>query len=223
VSYKNKEVSLLTRAKMYLGRRLMRNVNPAAFSHYTKIAFKPSHLNSCKNLPDRDTLINLLPKNAVVAEIGVNRGEFSSKILAQCKPTKLHLVDMWSTDRYHVGIRKEVERKFGQEIEKGKIEINLGMSTEVIPTFPDSYFDWVYLDTDHLYENTKRELDLLVPKMKAGGIIAGHDYIQGNWDGVVRYGVIEAVRECCLKHDFALIYLTHELDIHPSFAIRKIH
>ena len=58
--------------------------------------------------------------------------------------------------------------------------------------------------------------------MKKGGIIAGHDYIIGNWNDGHRYGVIEAVREFCLKYHWEMIYLTHELDDHPSFAIREM-
>jgi hypothetical protein len=58
--------------------------------------------------------------------------------------------------------------------------------------------------------------------MKLGGIIAGHDYIMGNWNAGHRYGVVEAVRAFCLRYNWELIFLTHELDNHPSFAIREI-
>jgi hypothetical protein len=96
------------------------------------------------------------------------------------------------------------------------------LSFGAIASVQDNYFDWVYLDTDHTYETTRRELELLRSKMKKGGIIAGHDYLMGNWNAGHRYGVIEAVREFCLKYDWEMIFLTHELDIPPSFAIRQI-
>ena len=102
------------------------------------------------------------------------------------------------------------------------MEIIRDLSFGAIVACPDSYFDWVYLDTDHTYDTTRRELELLRPKMKKGGIIAGHDYIFGNWDDGHRYGVIEAVREFCLTYQWEMIFLTHELDDHPSFAIREI-
>lgn len=212
----------ISRVKTYLGRKLLRSTNPLEYSAYPKDSFGTIHLESCINLPTREAMISHFPKGGVVAEIGVNKGEFSTKVLQLTQPNKFHVVDMWSSKRYHSGIQRIVESKFDQEIKQGKMELNLGMSTEVIPTFPDHYFDWVYLDTDHLLDNTRLELELLRTKMKSNGIIAGHDYIIGNWDGVVRYGVIEAVREFCIKHNWKMIYLTHELDVNPSFAITQI-
>jgi len=59
-------------------------------------------------------------------------------------------------------------------------------------------------------------------KVKENGIIAGHDYIVGNWNGLIRYGVIEAVHEFCLKYDWEILFITAELSNNPSFAIRRI-
>ncbi len=86
----------------------------------------------------------------------------------------------------------------------------------------DSYFDWVYLDTDHSYSVTKQELDILKFKVKPGGIIAGHDYISYDFIGHTRYGVIEAVNEFCVNEQWEIIYLTAETNQYRSFAIRKI-
>lgn len=97
------------------------------------------------------------------------------------------------------------------------------MSTEAAQDFEDGYFDWIYIDTDHSYETTRDELELYAPKMKPGGIIAGHDYKIGNWISMYRYGVIEAVHEFCVKHNWELIYLTVEPSESQSFANRKIH
>jgi hypothetical protein len=52
-------------------------------------------------------------------------------------------------------------------------------STEVTRIIPDGYFDGVFLDTTHTYEDTKREIGAWMPKIKKGGIFAGHDY--GSW------------------------------------------
>jgi predicted O-methyltransferase YrrM len=115
-----------------------------------------------------------------------------------------------------------VEGRFREEIAAGKVVIDLGLSTDALPKFPDATFDWVYIDTDHGYPITAAELEIARTKVKPGGIIAGHDYVTGNWDGGIRYGVVEAVHEFCVKHDWELILLTHETDRHLSFAIRRI-
>ena len=170
---------------------------------------------------DYEKFLEHFPKGGSVAEMGVASGDFSAMILATCKPQVLHLVDFWGSDRYASG-RTRVEDWFKEEIKAGKVVINLGLSTEVLPRFPEHFFDWIYIDTDHGYEVTAAELELARTKVKQGGTIAGHDYVTGNWDGGVRYGVVEAVHEFCVKYNWELILLTHETDRHLSFAIREI-
>ena len=43
----------------------------------------------------REDLLRFLPKNAVVAEIGVAHGDFSAQILEQSSPERLYLIDPW--------------------------------------------------------------------------------------------------------------------------------
>lgn len=180
------------------------------------------HIANLKAVEDRNALLELLPKNSTVAEIGVDHGDFSEHILRIVQPAKLHLVDIWDSERYHRGLMDHVQKKFAKEIEGKQVEINLGLSVEVGPRFPDHYFDWVYIDTVHSYQVTRDELEIYSHKVKPGGIMAGHDFIVGNWIKQYRYGVIEAVYEFCVKNDWELIYLSLENKIPGSFAIRKI-
>lgn len=182
--------------------------------------FQSDHISNAQILSNREELLKLLPKNGVVAEIGVDKGEFSEKIMDMTSPKKLHLIDNWNCERYHEGLKKDVEAKFGKEITSDKIEINFGLSTEVVGSFPENYFDWIYIDTDHTYKTTLSELRLYSRKIKPEGIIAGHDFMPGNITGIVLYGVTQAVKQFCNEEDWELIYLSIE-DI-PSFAIRKL-
>ena len=167
-------------------------------------------------------LLKTLPPNSICAEIGVDKGVFSEEILQFVAPSKLHLIDAWGDPhRYHDGLKSFVKDKFKTQILAGQVVMNIGFSTDVLRMFPDHYFDWVYLDTDHTYKTTAAELAILKSKMKSGGIIAGHDYINGNWISGFRYGVIEAVHELCVKEDWELLYLTIETGQSQSFAIRK--
>lgn len=171
---------------------------------------------------DREKLLEYLPKHGVIAELGVDKGDFSELILNKCEPKKLHLIDVWATEEYSKDKQRFVENKFKSEIESGIVEINLGLSVDVGLGFKDNYFDWIYIDTNHSYQNTIRELEVWQSKIKEGGIIAGHDFIVGYWDGMIRYGVMEAVYEFCSKYNWEILYLTMEIHTHPSFAIRKI-
>lgn len=181
------------------------------------------HIDNLKALESREALLRQLPKNKVVAELGVNKGEFSQMILEINQPAKFHLIDLWASQRYHLGLKKGVEEKFSKEIQKGFVEIHQGMSTDLANQFPENYFDWIYIDTDHTYQTTKSELLLYKDKMKPGGIIAGHDFVKGNMISQLRYGVKEAVYEFCYNENWEIIYLTMELKENPSFAIRKMN
>ncbi len=194
----------------------------AVENNIPKYEIEEKHIANLKAVKDREILLGLFPKNGVVAELGVNKGDFSDKIYRITTPQKLHLVDMWNSTRYHQGLKEMVIERFANEIKEKRIEINIGSSTEVVKTFKDAYFDWIYIDTNHSYKTTKMELELYAQKIKEGGIISGHDYKIGNWVKGYRYGVIEAVYEFCTKNDWEIIFITMENKIHPSFAIRKL-
>lgn len=187
-----------------------------------KINFKPEHIANTKLLVDREELLKLLPKGGVVVELGVDHGDFSKAILEHNQPAKLHLVDYWGSTRYNQQKRKDVEDMFSDKIEKGEMEINIGLSLEVSKGFPENYFDWVYIDTGHEYELTIEELEEYMTKLKPGGVLAGHDFTRWNRLGFSRFGVVEAVSEFCVKYNWELIYLTMEVNENQSFAIRKI-
>lgn len=56
-------------------------------------------------------------------------------------------------------------------------------SYEVDDKFSNNEFDFLYIDANHSYDGVKRDLELYIPKVKKGGVIAGHDYVE-NWVGV---------------------------------------
>lgn len=135
----------------------------------------------------------------------------------------MHLIDAWAYgSRYHIGLKDIIENKFKDQIAREIVNISVGQSTTVLADFPDEYFDWVYLDTNHNYSNTKAGLGILKAKVKQSGIIAGHDYTIGNWVDGYRYGVIEAVNQFCVNESWEMIFLTAETDQYRSFAIRKL-
>ena len=113
--------------------------------------------------------------------------------------------------------------KVGDDIQLDSQRKNTFRKTEFqFEKFEDGLFDWVYLDSDHGYENVARELEICRKKVKIGGIIAGHDYVTGQWLKRERYGVVEAVNEFCHKYNWEMIYLTNEQHRNLSYALRQI-
>jgi len=53
-------------------------------------------------------------------------------------------------------------------------------------------FDFVFIDADHTYESVKKDILAWYPKVKKGGIIAGHNYfVEGKGYEGLRKAVIE--------------------------------
>lgn len=185
----------------------------------TKLDLK--HTENCRLLPDRTVMLDLMKKQAVVAEIGVAFGGFSKKILARCNPSKFHLVDAWSTERYKAGLNL-IKTELNAQIVTNLVEIHHGLSTDVLPLLEDGSLDWVYIDTNHSFETTLLELELSLQKVKPDGRIAGHDFCTGNVIKPVPYGVVEAVTKFCKDRDWQFEFLTVESFGHFSFCLRRI-
>ena len=58
-------------------------------------------------------------------------------------------------------------------------------SHNVSTIFADKSVDLVYIDGDHSYQAVNKDIELYLPKIKQGGILAGHDYSK-SWPGVVK-------------------------------------
>jgi len=154
----------------------------------------------------RADLLELLPKGSIGAEIGVWRGDFSSRLLRIVRPARLHLIDPWRFEEhadyegawYGGGIARNqsdmddiyesVCVRFADEVESGVVLIHRGPSAQIGMEFDDAYFDWVYIDGNHLYEYVRNDLEIFATKVKSGGLITGDDYgVRGWWrDGVTR-------------------------------------
>jgi hypothetical protein len=125
----------------------------------------------------------------VGVEVGVQRGEFSEHLLEHWGG-KLFMVDAW---RYQpAGYRdaanvsdaehqanyleaKAVERKFAN-----RAVIMRGLSVEMSRRFADEALDFVYLDANHSCEAVTADLEAWFPKVRPGGLIAGHDFIDAD-------------------------------------------
>lgn len=158
----------------------------------------------------RAPLLRALPRESIGAEIGVFKGAFSARILSVVRPRKFHLIDPWhyETDATYKkswyggsggkdqatqdGIHQSVRDRFAKEIAAGVVTVHRAYSADAAAQFADSYFDWVYIDGNHLYEFVKQDLHAYFPKVKPGGLVCGDDYgVKGWWD----HGVTRAVDE----------------------------
>jgi hypothetical protein len=69
------------------------------------------------------------------------------------------------------------------------IELIQDYSYNIINTIPNQEFHFIYIDADHSYESVKKDIIMMLEKVKDGGFIGGHDYNEEH------PGVVQAVRE----------------------------
>lgn len=181
-------------------------------------------IRNLRVVPTRADLLALLPRGGVVAEVGAAFGEFSREILDVCAPRKLYLVDLWdpASGRYGTPALDATRARLAPEIAAGRVEIVRALSWDGLASLPDASLDWVYLDAAHDFASVRRDLEASLPKLRDGGIIAGHDYTLWSSQGMHRWGVVEAVNALCVRDGWEMVYLTHEAHRHLSFAIRKL-
>lgn len=144
----------------------------------------------------RTELNKLLPKRQLVgAEIGVAEGLHARDMLENWKIKKLYLVDAWKTmDQFGDASNEQAWHdenlanvKILTEPHKKKVKFLRGHSVKMSEKVEDESLDFIYLDGDHSYEGVLADLMAWVPKVKKGGLVSGHDYLNNN------YGVQEAV------------------------------
>ncbi len=130
-------------------------------------------------------------------EIGVAEGRNAEVLISQPSITKLYLIDAWTrldqpgdggnTQSWHENNFVEAQQRVSKH--KDKAVFLKGMSSQMIQSIPDDSLVLAYIDGDHAYEGALRDLRAIYPKVKKGGIISGHDYLN------MAYGVHRAVTE----------------------------
>lgn len=164
-----------------------------------------------------------LPKQAICAEIGVYKGEFSEILLAYTLPKKLHLIDCWQhqispdgpgdpiSQEHLEGMFRALSRCYEED---PRIAITRGVSPEIASEFPDGYFDWIYLDANHSYLSVRRDLIAWYPKIKPGGFFCGHDYVNENYNLQAK----KAIDEFIIDKGLTICLLSHAR--YPDWAFR---
>lgn len=123
--------------------------------------------------------IDTLPNGCRMAEIGCYTGESTRLFLT--KASQIVCVDPWE-DYTENGLAMTemdlVEILFSAVHAEAQDRIMKvkAPSVEAAATFPDGLFDLVYLDGNHEYLHVLADMAAWAPKVKSGGILAGHDY-----------------------------------------------
>lgn len=175
---------------------------------------KKAHLANCQILTDRYELLEHLPKQAVVVEVGTDKGAFAKEIYRRTSPRELHLID--------IELERLDERNITEASESGTLTLHGGDSYSVLQSFDDHYFDWIYIDADHRYAGVKKDIEVAAKKVKTDGLLVLNDYTVWSPQTMMHCGVMRAVNEFCLIEGWELVFLALQSLMYNDVAIRKI-
>ena len=122
-----------------------------------------------------------------IAEVGVCRGALCRSNLKNCSS---QIAEYWAIDPWrHMGLGHGKSSKYSSErwetlylrncqrmLQHKQLRIIRSASLDAVEIFPDGYFDLVYLDASHKYEDVKNDIEAWKVKVRDAGILAGHDY-----------------------------------------------
>jgi len=134
----------------------------------------------------------------VGAEIGVERGIFSSILLKANPGLKLFCIDPWEAyDGYVANIDgSDLPVKFYEAMDRlsgYNVEIVKKYSMDAVLDFEDESLDFVYIDGNHNLPWVMDDIIQWEKKIRPGGIVSGHDYIRGIKGRKTIIKVIEAL------------------------------
>lgn len=131
------------------------------------------------------------------AELGVSHGRFTAFVCGVIQDAHMIAVDLWQempgsdspgAETYKDRPHEAVYQNFVKHCEAhlpGRVTIYREDTVTAAQRVPDASLDFVFIDADHTYEGCRQDIEAWFPKVKTGGLIAGHDYNDG-WPGVLK-------------------------------------
>jgi len=149
------------------------------------------------NYPEVYThLVEISNNEAHFVEVGSWKGKSSAymvvEIINSRKNIKFDCIDTWESSPETINI--DTSMLFETFVSNMKPLENYytakrGKSVDIAETYTDNSLDFCFIDACHEYEYVRADIIAWYPKVKIGGIIAGHDY------GSYAPGVVKAVHE----------------------------
>lgn len=118
-------------------------------------------------------------------EVGVAEGIYSKTLVRANPQMKLYGVDPFKPYRgYRDYTRKDTFKRLYDEATRRltkypNYKFIEDFSLEAVKRFTDNSLDFVYIDANHAEPYISQDIREWTKKVRPGGIVAGHDYIQG--------------------------------------------
>jgi predicted O-methyltransferase YrrM len=125
-------------------------------------------------------------QRSTIAEIGSYRGR-STRALAENTAGTIIAIDTWDgssdfTPEQRAGLFEDFQRNMAGLDNVRPLRMT---SLEASESLGDRQFDMIFIDAEHDYDNVKADIQAWLPRLKPGGLLCGHDYIDC-YPGVLR-------------------------------------
>jgi hypothetical protein len=116
-------------------------------------------------------------------EVGTERAIFAKRICVTNPQLHLYCIDPWQAYRgYREHVSQDKLDSFYAETTERMAPFNATLvrkfSVDAAKDFKDGSLDFVYIDGNHRLLDVIQDLCHWVPKVRAGGLVSGHDYIE---------------------------------------------
>ena len=204
-----KRYSLMLRKRLpEPARRLLRLARHTVSQPRSSPPIPPDLVTDCRVCACRLDLMQRLPKGGVVAEVGTLRGDFARSILSVSQPRALHLIDLDMSDLAD-DVRSDA-----------RVTLHAHSSEAALKSFPEGFFDWIYVDADHSYRGVARDIAAAAPRVKSGGYLVFNDF--AHMDPYLgAYGVHRAVSEFAGREAWPLRWLSLDPSALYDLALQK--
>ena len=147
------------------------------------------------------SIVDKFESGSKFVEIGSWKGKSSAYMAVEIansnKNIDFYCVDTWEGSIEHknnteISMLYDIFLNNMKSIESYYTPLKM-KSLDAVSKFEDSSLDFVFIDGSHEYEDVKEDIKAWLPKVKPGGILAGHDYyIEGtDWFPGVKQAVNE--------------------------------
>lgn len=132
-------------------------------------------------LQTRKNFIELLKEHncKIGIELGISSGKFSKFLVDNYCFKEYYCVDSWNSRSHLVEQYMAAYKRLKRSEITDWQNINIYRATfeEVLPLFPDNYFDFIYIDGyAHTGQEGGKTIEDWYCKLKPEGVYAGHDY-----------------------------------------------
>jgi hypothetical protein len=128
-------------------------------------------------------MVSKFNDNSVFIEIGSWKGKSSAYMATEIANSNKNItficIDTWLGSEEHQN-NKELNNLYGiflsnmQSLKEHYQHLRMS-SLDAAKLFPNESIDFVFIDASHEYEDVKADILAWIPKIKSGGILAGHE------------------------------------------------